>query len=92
MRTKPNLNPIPISNYISHSLFCQLPFFIFPFPVLIITVPAMTAIKVKQKVNSRCFKLLRSYSISFNLTNNGEFFLVLNSEGLYLNSEKEKIK
>ena len=85
MRTKPNLNPIPISNYISHSLFCQLPFFIFPFPVLIITVPAMTAIKVKQKVNSR-------YSISFNLTNNGEFFLVLNSEGLYLNSEKEKIK
>ena len=29
---------------------------------------------VRQKVNSRCFKLLLAYSISFNLSNVGEFF------------------
>ena len=42
MRTKPKLNCSPISNFTSHSLFCQFPFFIFLFPVLIIAVPAMT--------------------------------------------------
>ena len=42
MRTKPKLNSSPISNFTSHSLFCQFPFFIFLFPVLIIAFPAMT--------------------------------------------------
>ena len=39
------------------------------------------------KVNSRCFKLYRSYSISFNSWQN---VLELNSIGLYQSSGKEK--
>ena len=46
---------------------------------------------VTQKVNLSCFKLYRSYSISFNLSNVVDFFLQeLISEGLYLSSQKEK--
>ena len=45
---------------------------------------------VTQKVNSRCFKLHRSYCNSFNLFNVGDFFQELNSKGLYLSSEREK--
>ena len=37
-----------------------------------------------QKVNLSCFKLYRSYSISFNLSNVVDFF---HSEGLYLSSQ-----
>ena len=42
-----------------------------------------------QKVNSRCSKLLRSYSTSFNLSNTGDFFW---SWFLQLNTQKEKKK
>ena len=52
------------------------------------------------KANSHCFKLRRSYSISFNLSNDGEIFwgirsrflscLELNPKGPYLSLEKEK--
>ena len=45
---------------------------------------------VAQKVNLSCFKLYRSYSISFNLSNVVDFFQELNSEGLYLSSQREK--
>ena len=45
---------------------------------------------VTQKVNLSCFKLYRSYSIPFNLSNVVDFFQELNSEGLYLSSQKEK--
>ena len=42
------------------------------------------------KVNSRCLKLHRAYSISFNSSNVGKLFLELNSKGLYQSSRKEK--
>ena len=45
---------------------------------------------VTQKVNSRCFKLHRSYSNSFNLSNVGDFFQEMNYKGLHLSSQKEK--
>ena len=45
---------------------------------------------VTLKVNSRCFKLYRAYSISFNSSNVGEFFLELNSKRLHQSSEKKK--
>ena len=44
---------------------------------------------VTYKVKSRCFKLYRAYSISFNLSNVG-IFLELNSKILYRSSGKEK--
>ena len=40
---------------------------------------------VTEKVNSRCLKRYRAYSISFNLS-----YVRLNSEGLYQSSGKEK--
>ena len=39
---------------------------------------------VSKKVNSSCFKVFCPYSISFCLSNIGEFLLELNSEGLHL--------
>ena len=45
---------------------------------------------VTQKVNSRCFKLNRTYSISFSSSSVGSFFLELNSKRLYQSSGKEK--
>ena len=42
---------------------------------------------VTQTANSRCFRLLHSYSISSNVS---EFFLEFNSKRLYLSSETEK--
>ena len=45
---------------------------------------------LNKKVNSRCLKLYRAYSISFNLSYVGEFVLQLNSEGLYQRSGKGK--
>ena len=39
---------------------------------------------VYKKVNSSCFKIYTSYSMSFCLSNVGEFFLELNAEGLHL--------
>ena len=47
---------------------------------------------VTQKVNLRCLKLSRAYSISFNSSNVGKFFLELNSKGLHQSSGKEKKK
>ena len=41
-------------------------------------------------MNLSCFKLYRFYSISFNLSNVVDFYQELNSEGLYLSSQKEK--
>ena len=41
-------------------------------------------------MNSRCLKLYRAYSISFNLSYVGEFVLQLNSEGLYQRLGKGK--
>ena len=41
-------------------------------------------------MKSRCFKLYRAYSILFNSSNLGNFFLGLNSKRLYRNSEKEE--
>ena len=43
-----------------------------------------------KKVKSRCFKLYRAYSISFNSSNVGNFFLDLNFKKLYQSSGKEK--
>ena len=40
------------------------------------------------KVNWRCFQVHCSYSMSFNLSNVGEFFQELNSKGLFLCYEK----
>ena len=45
---------------------------------------------VTWKVNSGCVKLNRTYSISFNPSNFGNFFLELNSKRLYRSSGKEK--
>ena len=45
---------------------------------------------VTQKVNLRCLKLSRAYSISFNSSNVGKSFLELNSKGLHQSSGKEK--
>ena len=45
---------------------------------------------VTEKANSRCLKLYRVYSISFNSSNAGKFFSELNSKGFYQSSEKEK--
>ena len=44
---------------------------------------------VTLKVKSGCFKLYRAYSISFNWSNVGNFFLDLNSKKLYQSSGKE---
>ena len=44
---------------------------------------------VTQKVNLRCLKLNRAYSVSFNLSMVG-IFLELNSKGLHQSSGKEK--
>ena len=41
-------------------------------------------------MNSRFLKLYRACSISFNSSNVGNFFLELNSKGLYQSSRKEK--
>ena len=41
-------------------------------------------------VNSRCLKLYRAYSISFNSSNVGNFLLDLNFKELYQSSRKEK--
>ena len=41
-------------------------------------------------MNSRCFKLYRPYSILFNSSNLGNFFLGLSSKRLYRSSEKEE--
>ena len=38
-------------------------------------------------MNSRCFEIHHSSSMSFNLSNIGEFFLELVSKGMYLNSK-----
>ena len=43
----------------------------------------------KWKLNSRCLKLYRAYSVSFNSTNLGKFS-EFNSKGLYQSSRKEK--
>ena len=45
---------------------------------------------VTQKVNSRCFKLYRAYSMSFISSNVLQMFLKLNSKGLYQVQEKKK--
>ena len=45
---------------------------------------------VTLKGKSRCFKLYRAYSISFNLLNVGNFPLQLNSKRLYQSSGKKK--
>ena len=45
---------------------------------------------VTWKVKPCCFKLYRAYSISFNSSNVGNFFLELNSRRLYQSSGKEK--
>ena len=42
------------------------------------------------KVNLRCLKLNRAYSISFNSSNVGQFFGGLNLKGLHQSSGKEK--
>ena len=41
-------------------------------------------------MNSRCLKLHRAYSISFNSSNVGKFFFELSSIGLHQSSRKEK--
>lgn len=45
--TKPNLNPWPISKFISNLVSVLLPFFIFPFPALVyhakLTKPTLVA-------------------------------------------------
>ena len=41
-------------------------------------------------MNLRCLKLYRAYSISFNSSNVGKFFLELNSKGMHQSSGKEK--
>ena len=43
------------------------------------------------KVNWRCFQVHCSYSMPFNLSNVGEFFLELNSKGVFLCYEKHTI-
>ena len=45
---------------------------------------------VTQKVNSRCFKFYRAYSISFNLSNGGHFFLELDTKRFYQSCGKQK--
>ena len=40
-------------------------------------------------LDSRCLKLYRAYSISFNSSNVGKFLFELNSKGLYQSSGKE---
>ena len=45
---------------------------------------------VTQKVNLRFLNLYRACSISFNSSNLGNFFLELNSKGLYQSSRNEK--
>ena len=46
---------------------------------------------VTQKLNSRCFKFYRAYSISFNSSNGGHFFfLELNTKRFYQRCGKEK--